>query len=76
MAIVSLAEAGREAGGVLSWRKTAASQSIRRPWMVRRMAMARNRFAGPLETPDDKEPPKSTSNTGETLSISGGFSMA
>lgn len=38
--------------------------------------MARNRFAGPLETADDKEPPKSTSNTGETLSISGGFSMA
>jgi hypothetical protein len=76
MAIVSLAEIGHDARGVLSWRKTAASQSIRRPWMVRRMAMARNRFAGLLETDDDKKPPKSTSKTGETLSISGGFSMA
>lgn len=38
--------------------------------------MARNCFAGLLETDDDKKPPKDTSNTGETLSISGGFGMA
>jgi hypothetical protein len=40
------------------------------------MAMARHRFAGLVGTDDDKEPPKSASITGETLSVSGGFSMA
>jgi hypothetical protein len=76
MAIVSLAEAGGDGYAASSWLKTAAKWSIRRSRMVRRMAMARHRFAGLVGTDDDKEPQKSALITGETLSVSGGFSMA
>ena len=44
--------------------------------MVRRMAMARHRFAGLVGTDDDEGPPKSAPITGETLSVRGGVSMA
>jgi hypothetical protein len=76
MAIVLLAEAGGDGYAASSWPKIAANWSIRRSRKVRRMAMARHGFAGLLGTDDDEEPPKSASITGETLSVSGGFSMA
>ena len=76
MAIVSLAEAGGDGYAASSWPKIAANWSIRRSRMVRRMAMARHRFARLVGTDGDKEPPKSASITDETLSVSGAFSMA